>query len=52
MEKARQRQLSTLPIKGTKGFTNVPPNSEGHSEEEGEAREIAAKKVGLDKGTL
>ena len=44
--KAKQRQLSTLPKKGTKGFANVPPNSEGHSEEPGEATEIAAKKVG------
>ena len=51
MEKARRRQLSSLPEKGTKGFANVPLNSEAHWER-GKAIEIAAKKVGLDKGTL
>ena len=52
MKKARRRYLATLPQKGNKGFINVHPKSDGHCEEQGQAIEIAAKKVGLGKDTL
>jgi len=51
MEKARRRQSfhgGTAPGK----HKTLTPNSEEVFQEAGEAIEIAAKKVGLDKGTL
>lgn len=51
-EKAKQRQIATLPGKGHQGF-NVVQNSVPHKEEEtGKAVKIAAKKAGISHDTL
>ena len=53
MEKARRRQgTRTDLITNKEEDNNIPPKLEESEEEQGEAIEIAAKKVGLGKDTL
>ena len=49
-EKAKLRQISTLPQKGEKGFKSMLSSNEDHTEK-GKTADIIFKKVGVSRGT-
>jgi len=50
-ERAKQRQEATLPKEGQKGFQPMLGSNEHYIEEEGKARDIIARSVGLSPTT-